>query len=273
MSYICRGTRYSTNTAIYIKKYFGNNEPLPDHSEVENNSQNVDINYEPLPNPSNHYSSFHKLNQTFKLMSTEQPIPKPTAIIEADKVITPLGNPIFIKKITSTGYYADKDYYTTANVLADKPIHSIIDLPIEKQLTAKDLSEAVKGITPNLLITPTGNKILLAFYYGSKTISLGIAQKDNPDFEDNSIAVVVGQGSEVNNVKIGDIISFSPGAGIRLMTKDFMDRDLHHYIAKEYKNKDLENLYARSTYVINRVMLRSFLIIDNHDVICLRNDS
>jgi len=57
------------------------------------------------------------------------------------------------------------------------------------------------------------------------------------------------------------------------MTKDFMDRDLHHYIAKEYKNKDLENLYARNNYVINRVILRSFLIIDNHDVICLRNDS
>ena len=203
------------------------------------------------------------------------------AIAKANSIICPNGKEIFIPVVNNSVFYADEDYYNMVNVLTDcrDTAISFKRIPFTQQLTPLALSKALKNPAfkanlDGIAIEPVGNAILFAGYYGDKVLTLNVPMNENKDgFEDNFTSVVVAVGKDVKKVSAGDIITYDAGTGLRLKVKDVMDRDLHHNLFKTLKNKDIENLTDRGTHRINRVMLRGFFLIKEHEVIAIRHDT
>lgn len=204
-------------------------------------------------------------------------------LTSSDSFTFPNGKQLFRPRAAAPNLiYADMDYYSAVNVLTEtmSSVVKVDRIKLNDQLTVTDLQKAIvneiksgRGLDITN-IKPVGNQILIAGYFGDKILTLNVPTKDNKDnFEDNLKTIVLAVGSKVSEVTPGDIISYEPGAGIRLKVEDFMDRELHSKLFKSLKNDAIESIIDRGAFKINRVMLRVFFLIREHEVLAIRYDA
>lgn len=166
--------------------------------------------------------------------------------------------------------FADANFYLEAAIRTKENLKSIITgIPLEDQITALDLANAIKSNPIKTAFEPIRGNILLAVYYTDSTLTLNVEEKDNKNFSPELDCVVVAKAKDVEDVELGDIVIYEPSAGLRIQSKDIMDRKQIRLALTGIKNRDYETLISGA----NRVNLRMFVIVKQHEIICIRHDA
>lgn len=190
------------------------------------------------------------------MSNVQNSIPKP----DSDK-----GMDIRINKAVDSSFYFT---VATRSKVALKPF--VTDIPMEHQLTAVKLSNAIKGNAKfSTLLQPTNNNVLLAIYYSDSTLTLNVDEKTNQNFSPDLDAIIVASGPDTVGINVGDLVVYETSAGTRIPTKDIMDRKEIRLALTGLKNIEFENMIAGAS----RINLRMFVLVKQHDIICIRHDA
>jgi len=165
--------------------------------------------------------------------------------------------------------FADANFYLEAAIRSKENLKPIITgIPLEDQINAFILASAIKSNPIKTSLEPIKGSLLLAAYYTDSTLTLSVEEKDNKNFSAELNCVVVAKAKDVEDVELGDMVIYEPSAGLRVQTKDIMDRKQIRLALVGIKNRDFETLISGA----NRVNLRMFLIVKQHEIICIRHD-
>lgn len=162
------------------------------------------------------------------------------------------------------------EFYLTAATRANDTIRPYItNIPLEDQIDPIRFKNSIKGKIIDTLIKPIKSNILLAIYLKDSTLTLNAPEKENKNFSNNVYAIVVAKADDVTDVEVGDVIIYEPSGGTRIPTKDIMDRKEINIALTGIKNRKYEELISGA----NRVNLRMFVLIKQHDITGIRYDA